>query len=80
MSHNGSNPDAHVFRGMALLLGAVCSLVLAGICLFGFLASFEPTTNALAFRIGYGVAGVVLLGLTAILLPAGIRAFQTPRG
>ena len=80
MTQNGSNPDAHVFRGMALLFGAVCSLVLAGVCLFGFLASFEPTSNALAFRIGYGVVGVVLLVLTGLLLPAGVRAFQNPRG
>ena len=36
-------------------------LMLAAFCLFGFLASFEPTDNAMVFRIGYAVMGVSCL-------------------
>ena len=38
---------------------ALFSLVVAGFCLFGFLATFEPgAQGAFAFRIGYAILGV----------------------
>ena len=36
---------------------AVVLILLAGFCVFGFLASFEPGPN-LVFRIGYPVLGI----------------------
>lgn len=39
-------------------LVAIVSLGVAGFCLFGFLATYEPgVANAMAFRIGYGILG-----------------------
>ncbi|MBG80155.1 MAG: hypothetical protein CMJ39_05525 [Phycisphaerae bacterium] len=43
---------------LALLLG-----LMALFCIYGFLASFEPSENALAFKIGYAVIFVILTGL-----------------
>ena len=45
-------------RLFLLLLFAAMLLMLAAFCLFGFLASFEPTDNALVFRIAYAIIGV----------------------
>ena len=39
------------------ILGSLLLLAVAAFCGFGFLATFEPTNNALAFRIGYAVIG-----------------------
>ena len=57
----------------------VASLVLlatAAFCVFGFLATFEPTDNPgmfLAFRIGYAVVGIACLVGTIALIVNGIR-------
>ena len=48
-------------RSFLLLLFVAMLLMLAAFCLFGFLASFEPTDNAMVFRIGYAVMGVSCL-------------------
>ena len=43
------------------LLGSLLLLAVAAFCLFGFLATFEPTdkvTQFMAFRIGYTVIGL----------------------
>lgn len=53
---------------LSLLLSAV-----AVFCAYGFLASFEPTESALAFRVGYGVAGALCL-FGSIRLLIGRRA------
>ena len=45
-------------RPFLLLLFAAMLLMLAAFSLFGFLASFEPTDNALVFRIGYAIIGI----------------------
>lgn len=47
---------------------AVLCFFVAGFCVFGFLASFEPTPNAVAFRLGYSVIGIgsIMLGMAAI--------------
>lgn len=56
---------------MSLLLLAV-----AAFCLFGFLATFEPTDRPgqfLAFRIGYTVVGVGCLGGIVSLVITAFR-------
>lgn len=40
------------------VFGSLLLLAIAAFCIFGFMATFEPTDNALAFRIGYAVVGV----------------------
>ena len=40
------------------IVGSLLLLLLSAFCLFGFLATFEPTDNALAFRTGYVVVGI----------------------
>ncbi len=43
------------------ILGSLLLLAVAAFCVFGFLATFEPTDNAaqfMAFRIGYSVIGL----------------------
>ena len=62
---------------MKLLVAIIASLFLlaiAAFCVFGFMATFEPTdrtTEFLAFRIGYAVVGVgCLLGVGALLVKA----------
>lgn len=56
------------------LTGSLLLLAVAAFCVFGFLATFEPTNNPgqfLAFRIGYAlvglgcIAGVILLIVNA---------------
>jgi hypothetical protein len=46
---------------------SVVLLCLALFCGYGFLASFEPAANAMTFRIGYAVIG--LLAATGAVLP-----------
>ena len=64
---------------MKTILTVVASLLLlavAAFCLFGFLATFEPTDRPgqfLAFRIGYGVVGVGCLGGIVVL---GVKAVR----
>jgi len=56
-----------VFAGSSLLL-----LIVAAFCLFGFLATFEPTGNEsefMIFRIAYAVIGIACLaGLCFVIL------------
>lgn len=49
---------------MKCIIAIVC-LAVAGFCLYGFLATFEPgAANALSFRFGYAVIGIgCLLGV-----------------
>lgn len=52
---------------MRILLSLVL-LAVAAFCCFGLLATFEPVENALAFRVGYGIALVAcLLGVVRLL-------------
>jgi hypothetical protein len=62
---------------MRLVVAVAASLLLlavAAFCLFGFLATFEPTDRQgqfLAFRIGYGVIGVgCVAGIVALVVKA----------
>ena len=45
---------------MKWIVALVC-LLFAGFCIFGFMATFEPTPNAIAFPIGYAVLGLACL-------------------
>lgn len=64
---------------MKLLVAAFGSLVLlafAAFCLFGFLATFEPTdksTQFMAFRIGYSVIGLGCLVGAGFLIANSVR-------
>ena len=62
---------------MKILLAIIGSLLLLGVaafCVFGFLATFEPTNNPgqfMAFRIGYSVVGVgCLVGIGFLIVNA----------
>ena len=64
---------------MKIVLALFVSLLLLAVavfCLFGFLATFEPTDRPgqfLAFRIGYTIVGIgCLVGMIAVIL-SGIR-------
>ena len=54
------------------VVGSILFLALAAFCLFGFLATLEPTDTPgtfLAFRIGYVVVGLgSLAGLVALVV------------
>jgi hypothetical protein len=43
-------------------------LLVAGFCLFGFLASGEPGPNHAYFRVGYAVVGVAAVVYAAVIL------------
>ena len=57
---------------MNLFLRILLTAALAGVflfCIFGFLATFEPgeASTMMAFRVGYGIAGVLaLFGLVTV--------------
>ena len=64
---------------MKLIVAIIVSLFLlavAAFCLFGFLATFEPTSNTaqfIAFRIGYSVIGVGCLVAVGFLITTAVR-------
>ena len=60
-------------RALLFLLFAAMLLIMASFCLFGFLASFEPTDHALVFRIGYAIIGIISLAGVAHLTRKLIR-------
>jgi hypothetical protein len=52
------------------IVGSVLLLCVAAFCVFGFLATFEPTNNPgqfMAFRVGYSVVGVGCLAGVILL-------------
>ena len=58
------------------ILGSFLLLAVAAFCGFGFLATFEPTTNTtqfMAFRVGYSVIGVVCLVGVGFLIMNAVR-------
>ncbi|MGQ0552833.1 MAG: hypothetical protein ACT4PU_06390 [Planctomycetota bacterium] len=58
------------------ILLALLLLAVAAFCGFGFMATYEPTDGSgfMAWRIGYGVVGVLCLGGAAWLLLARRRS------
>lgn len=55
------------------ILGSLLLLAVAAFCIFGFLATFEPTSNAMAFRIGYTVIGLGCVVGAGILIVNVVR-------
>ena len=58
------------------VVGSLLLLAIAAFCVFGFLATFEPTDKPemfLAFRIGYAVVGIGCLVGTIALIVYGVR-------
>ena len=55
----------------AAILASLLILAIAAFCGFGFLATFEPTDNALVFRVGYTVIGMgCLIGVSFLIMNA----------
>lgn len=55
------------------VLGTLLLLAVAAFCVFGFLATFEPTSNALTFRIGYAVVFAGCLVGAGLLIRSVLR-------
>lgn len=58
------------------LLLACITLVFAGFCAFGFLASFETVPHALGWKVGYAALGVVSLVVSGGLTLAALRPMR----
>jgi hypothetical protein len=65
------------------ILGSILLLLVAAFCVFGFLATFEPTDNVTqftAFRIGYAVIGIgCLVGVGFLIAVHFGNSASTPR-
>lgn len=62
---------------MKWMLSCIC-LLIAGFCLFGFLATFElGVAHALTYRLVYGAVGLASL---ATVVASIARSFGSPRG
>ena len=58
------------------IVGSLLVLPIAAFCVFGFLATFEPSNTPgmfMAFRIGYAVVGVACLAGTIALIVNSVR-------
>lgn len=60
-------------RGIALIMAGSLLGLFSLLCIFGFLASFEPSGSALAFRTGYAIAFFTSLGLGFACLILGVK-------
>lgn len=61
---------------LRIALVVVC-LLLAGFCLFGFMATFEPgVRHAMIFRIGYGVVGLGCIAMIAAVVTSAARGHR----
>jgi hypothetical protein len=63
-------------RLFVAILGSLLLLAIAAFCVFGFLATFEPTDNVtqfMAFRIGYGLIGIGCLVGVGFLIVNAVR-------
>ncbi len=60
-------------KRVAPILCTVLLLSLAAFCVFGFLATFEPTDHAVAFRIGYALIGLSCLTGSALQIATALR-------
>ena len=58
-------------RAIIAIIGSLSLLPIAAFCVFGFMATFEPTSQPgvfMAFRIGYAVIGLCCLaGVVALI-------------
>jgi len=55
------------------IFGSLLLLAIAAFCAFGFLATFEPTDNALVFRVGYTVIGLGCVVGVGFLIVKAVR-------
>lgn len=55
------------------IVGSLLLLAVAAFCGFGFMATFEPTSNALAFRGAYTVIGIGCLVGVGFLIANSLR-------
>jgi hypothetical protein len=60
-------------KPLVAIIGSLPLLAVAAFCGFGFLATFEPTDDALAFRVGYAVIGVGCLVGVGFLIANSLR-------
>jgi len=60
-------------KPLAAILGSLLLLAIAAFCALGFMATFEPTANALAFRVGYAVVGIACLVGVGFLVVNAVR-------
>ncbi len=61
---------------MKLFLSAIGLLVVGAFCVFGFMATFEPTNEPsrfMAFRVGYAVIGLGCLAGVGFVIMNAIR-------
>ncbi len=61
MSEAPWNEGDQIMKRFGAMIGSVLLMAVAACCVFGFLATFEPTDNSaqfMAFRIGYAAVGV----------------------
>jgi len=56
------------------LLISFNALVISVFCLFGFLATFEPVSNAVAFRIFYSILGITATAASIRMMYLAIRS------
>ena len=69
---------------MKLILAIIAAIILlpiAAFCVFGFMATFEPTDRPevfMAFRIGYGVVGVGCLVAVVGLIGWALHSPRIP--
>lgn len=65
-------------RIVVAIIGSLILLPIAAFCVFGFTATFEPTSQPgvfMAFRVGYAVIGIgCLVGIVALIA----RCFKRP--
>ncbi|MDA0285128.1 MAG: hypothetical protein O3B13_20405 [Planctomycetota bacterium] len=64
-------------KQLVAILSALFLLVVAAFCVFGFMATFEPTdrtTEFIAFRVAYGVIGVSCLLGAGLLIASNFRS------
>ena len=68
------DPESDPIGGMKIIVAILSTSLLSAVvafCAFGFLATFEPISNAMAFRVGYTVIGTSsLLGAGFLILNA----------
>ena len=63
-------------KTLLIVVGSILLLAVASFCLFGFLATFEPTDTPgmfWAFRIGYAVVGIGCVVGAIALIVKGVR-------
>jgi len=64
-------------KTLLAIVAAIILLPIAAFCVFGFIATFEPTDQPglfMAFRVGYGVVGLGCLATVVALFAIAFRS------